>query len=181
MTFKVMTWNVENLFPPGSTFGPSTQAMYDAKLDGLASVIIQEAPDALALQEVGEVPGQPKPLDDLVQRLNGIWHQRVSTHPDGRGIRVAWLSQLAISQPEHVFLFPAPLQPVQSDDVGGTEPSMGRGAVAVTLMSQLGQPVRLNHRASEVQVAHVPGWPIPAARRERTSQVRRLRSVPARR
>jgi Endonuclease/Exonuclease/phosphatase family len=135
MTFKVMTWNVENLFPPGSTFGPSTQAMYDAKLDGLASVIIQEAPDALALQEVGEVPGQPKPLDDLVQRLNGIWHQRVSTHPDGRGIRVAWLSQLAISQPEHVFLFPAPLQPVQSDDVGGTEPSMGRGAVAVTLMS----------------------------------------------
>jgi endonuclease/exonuclease/phosphatase family metal-dependent hydrolase len=143
MAFKVMTWNLENLFPPGSQFGPATQAVYDEKLDGLADVINAEAPDALALQEVGEVQGQPKPLDDLVQRLNGNWHQRVSLHPDGRGIRVAWLSQHEITNPEQILPFPAPLQPVQSDDTGGTEPEMGRGAVAMTVTSQLGQQIRL--------------------------------------
>jgi hypothetical protein len=28
----VMTWNVENLFPPGAIGGPANQADYDAKL-----------------------------------------------------------------------------------------------------------------------------------------------------
>ena len=30
--FKVMTWNVENLFKPGAASGPPTQAIYDKKL-----------------------------------------------------------------------------------------------------------------------------------------------------
>jgi hypothetical protein len=33
--FKVMMWNVENLFRPGAPSGPRTQAIYDEKLDGL--------------------------------------------------------------------------------------------------------------------------------------------------
>jgi len=39
--------------------------------------------------------------------------------------------------------FPKPLAPVQSDDKGGTEPQMGRGAVAITIMSDSGQAVRM--------------------------------------
>ena len=52
MTFKVMTWNLENLFRQGTAFGPKTKAIYTEKLDGLAATIEQEAPDALAVQEV---------------------------------------------------------------------------------------------------------------------------------
>ena len=139
VSFKVMTWNVENLFPPGSAFGPDTQAIYDEKLDGLAAVINAEAPHALGVQEIGD----PDALDDLESRLNGTWHRRVSQHEDGRHIRVAWLSPLDIADSEEIFAFPQPLQPVQSDDTGGTQPSMGRGAVAITVTSDLGQPLRL--------------------------------------
>jgi|SRR5215813_12502408 len=74
--FKVMTWNVENLFKPGHASGPQTQAAYDDKIRGLASVINDQAPDALAVQEIGD----PTTLDDLVKHLHGgTWHQRVST------------------------------------------------------------------------------------------------------
>jgi hypothetical protein len=35
------TWNVENLFKfrPGSAFGPTSQAAYDAKVKGLVATI----------------------------------------------------------------------------------------------------------------------------------------------
>jgi hypothetical protein len=108
MAFKVMTWNVENLFPPGSAFGPDTQAIYDEKLDGLAAVINAEAPHALGLQEIGD----PNALDDLEQLLNGTWHRRVSQHEDGRDIRVAWLTPLDITASErrgHAGAATAPL------------------------------------------------------------------------
>ena len=76
--FKVMTWNVENLFKPGHASGPQTQAAYDDKIRGLASTINDQAPDALAVQEIGD----PTTLDDLVKHLHGgTWHQRVS-HED---------------------------------------------------------------------------------------------------
>jgi hypothetical protein len=52
---KVMTWNVENLFRPGSPFRPDSQDVYEAKLEGLASKINTQAPDVLALQEVGDL------------------------------------------------------------------------------------------------------------------------------
>jgi endonuclease/exonuclease/phosphatase family metal-dependent hydrolase len=136
---KVMTWNLENLFRTGTKFGPKTKDIYDAKLDGLARVITEQAPDALAVQEVGD----PKALDDLVARLHGTWHRHVSKYPDPRGIRVAWLSPRTIADPEDFKTFPPLLKPVQSDDTGGAEPAMGRGAVAITLTTAAGQPVRL--------------------------------------
>lgn len=139
MTFKVMTWNVENLFRSGSAFGPKTKAIYTEKLDELAAVIEQEAPDALGLQEVGD----PKALGDLLNRLSGTWHQRVSQHEDGRGIRVAWLSPLDITDSDELVEFPPPLGPVQVDDKGGTQDEMGRGAVWITVTTNEGQPVRL--------------------------------------
>jgi hypothetical protein len=86
--FKVMTWNVENLFRAGQPSGPTSPSAYDSKLEGLAKAINEQAPDALALPEIGD----PAALDDLVALLNGAWQQQVSTHPDGRGIRVAWLT-----------------------------------------------------------------------------------------
>ena len=37
--FKVMTWNVKNLFKPVPGSAPPTQADYNDKLDGLAAKI----------------------------------------------------------------------------------------------------------------------------------------------
>src|SRR5437016_2492794 len=100
--FKVMTWNVENLFTPGHASGPQTQAAYDAKIRGLASTINDQFPDALAVQEIGD----PTALEDLVKHLKGDrWYQRVSQHPDPRGIRVAWLTRRAISAFEDILDF----------------------------------------------------------------------------
>src|SRR2546423_14081362 len=62
VVFKVMTWNVENLVRVGQLSGPTTAAVYDNKLSGLATAINEQAPDALALQEVGA----PAALDDLM-------------------------------------------------------------------------------------------------------------------
>ena len=87
-----MTWNLENLFLPGTKYGPKTQDVYDAKLDGLAAVINEQAPDALGVQEVGI---DLQVLDDLESRLNGSWHRHASIHHDPRGSRVAWLSRTA--------------------------------------------------------------------------------------
>ena len=42
--FKVMTWNVENLFKPGTASGPSTREAYEAKLQGLAANINGRVP-----------------------------------------------------------------------------------------------------------------------------------------
>jgi endonuclease/exonuclease/phosphatase family metal-dependent hydrolase len=137
--FKVMTWNVENLFRPGAPSGPSSQAIYDAKLEGLASTINEQAPDALALQEIGD----PAALGDLVAHLTGTWHRRVSAHPDQRHIRVAWLARRAIGESHDILAFPAHLQPVQVDDGGTTLGVMGRGGLAITVESDSGAPVRL--------------------------------------
>jgi endonuclease/exonuclease/phosphatase family metal-dependent hydrolase len=137
--FKVMTWNVENLFKPGAAAGPASEAVYDAKLRGLAATINAQMPDVLALQEVGD----PAALDDLVGRLRGTWHQRLSRHPDQRHIRVAWLTRREITQSEDLLEFPPHLQPVQVDDTGAPLGVMGRGAVAITVLSDAGDPVRL--------------------------------------
>ena len=75
----VGTWNLENLFRPGSEFGPRDEATYERKLAGLAAVIDAAAPDVLAVQEVGE----PEALADLVgtagRRLGGRDRRRSSS------------------------------------------------------------------------------------------------------
>lgn len=48
-TFKVMTWNVENLFRFGSESGTKTQEEYTEKLESLAQVILNLDPDVLAI------------------------------------------------------------------------------------------------------------------------------------
>ena len=139
MAFTVMTWNVENLFRPGHDSGPTTDDAYRDKLAGLAAMINQQAPDALGLQEIG----QPDALDDLVALLDGDWPGVALGRPDSRGIRVAWLTRRPLTAPINIVDFPAPLQPVQVDDAGTTLGTMGRGALAVTITTESGVPVRL--------------------------------------
>jgi endonuclease/exonuclease/phosphatase family metal-dependent hydrolase len=136
--FKVMTWNVENLFKAGAPSGPTTAAAYETKLDGLATMLTNEAPDVVGLQEIGD----PEALDDLVGRLAGAWQQRVSTHPDVRGIRVACLARRAITSFEEILAFPDHLDSVQSGDGGETQAQMGRGAIAVGVQTDSGIPLR---------------------------------------
>jgi endonuclease/exonuclease/phosphatase family metal-dependent hydrolase len=137
--FKAMTWNVQNLFLQGEPSGPPTPAIFDAKIRGLAATINEESPDALALQEIGN----PLALDALLQRLQGTWHRRVSQHPDGRHIRVAWLTRRTITASEDIFQFPAHLKPVQVDDDGPALGQMGRGGLAITVQSDGGREIRL--------------------------------------
>ena len=73
---RIGTWNLENLFRPGPG-GPSTDAVYQAKLDSLAATITALAPDVLAVQEVGD----PAALADLAARVGGggMWRPRLRT------------------------------------------------------------------------------------------------------
>jgi endonuclease/exonuclease/phosphatase family metal-dependent hydrolase len=153
VVFTVMTWNVENLFRTGQAGGPTTATAYQEKLSGLATVINDQAPDALAVQEIGD----PAALDDLIGLLDGSWQQQVSTHPDGRGIRVAWLTRRTITDPAEIVDFPAPLQPVQVDDQGTTLGQMGRGAVAITVTTDAGVPVRLITTHLKSKLLSFPG------------------------
>jgi endonuclease/exonuclease/phosphatase family metal-dependent hydrolase len=144
VAFRLMTWNVQNLLPVGSTDGPPTQAAMDAKLASLAAVIDAQQPDVLALQEVGPA----EVLEPLQQRLaHQLPHAEVSAHDDHRHIRVAFLSRLPLRDPVHAHGFPAGLAAVQVGDppAGATAPlptqaHMGRGALQVTVTAD-GQDV----------------------------------------
>ena len=57
MTLTIATWNLENLFLPGSESGPPDQETFERKLDALAATITEIAPDVLAVQEVGDAAG----------------------------------------------------------------------------------------------------------------------------
>jgi endonuclease/exonuclease/phosphatase family metal-dependent hydrolase len=153
VVFKVMTWNVENLFRPHTEGGPDSDVVYEAKLNGLAATINAQAPDALSVQEVGD----PAALDDLVDLLDGSWHQRVSQHPDQRHIRVAWLTQHEITASEDILDFAEHLEPVQVDDDGTRLGEMGRGAVAITVQRDDGSPIRLATTHLKSKLLTFPG------------------------
>ncbi len=115
------TWNLENLFRPGSDGGPDSDQEYQAKLNALAGTITSIAPDVLAVQEVGE----PEALADLVGKLDGRWHTELA-EPDGRGIRVGFCSRHPLTDLAQVTDFPDQLQPVQTTDDGETVRQMSR-------------------------------------------------------
>ncbi len=128
----VGTWNVENLFRPARGEGPRDQQVYEAKLVQLSRVIDEVEPDVLAVQEVGG----PEELEDLAEQLDGNWHVETSEFPDGRGIRVGFLSRLALAEVEHVRGFPEGLAAVQVNDDGDTLAEMGRGALRVRVSAE---------------------------------------------
>ncbi|MFF4254529.1 endonuclease/exonuclease/phosphatase family protein [Streptomyces sp. NPDC001663] len=137
------TWNLENLYRPGGPFGPKDKAAYETKLAALAAVITELDPTLLGVQEVGE----PEALDDLVGMLDGDWHVALSGHPDGRGIRVGFLSRVPVEVLADTNAFPARLRPVQEDDSGVEVSASGRGFLAVEVAADAG-PLR-------VAVAHL--------------------------
>jgi hypothetical protein len=97
---NIGTWNLENLFRPAPE-SPSSDTAYTAKLTALAATIRSLAPDVLAEQEVGD----PDALKDLAGRLDGYDHTAMAA-PDGRGIRVGFLSRLPLYGVREVVRFP---------------------------------------------------------------------------
>jgi predicted extracellular nuclease len=143
-SFKVMTWNLENLFQAGTEFGPETPEQYAQKLDSLAAVILHLDPDVLAVQEVGSTAA----FDDLVRLLQGRYpHRQLSAHPDPRGIRVGFLSKLTIEDTEEIQDFPQAGLP----SVPGTDPQgnlidvtvFGRGALRIRVRPTQELPIHL--------------------------------------
>jgi endonuclease/exonuclease/phosphatase family metal-dependent hydrolase len=131
----VATWNLENLYRPGGSFGPRTQEAYDAKLAALAKTVALVEPDVLAVQEVGD----PEALDDLVGLLGGVWHTRLSAFPDSRGIRVGVLSRLPVTESADILRLPDKLPPFRADDSPAVTTRMGRGALHVRVRSATGR------------------------------------------
>jgi endonuclease/exonuclease/phosphatase family metal-dependent hydrolase len=136
-TFKAMTWNVENLFRPPLGAAEEDVERYERKLRLLARVIGELSPDVVALQEVG---GE-EPLQDLQEALGNTYSNRaISAFPDGRGIRVAFLSRLAIQMRTDLADFPAgPALEVRELTATG-EPRlvsrMGRGALRIRVVKE---------------------------------------------
>jgi hypothetical protein len=73
------------------------------------------APDVLAVQEVGD-------------RLDGYEHLATAT-PDGRGIRVGYLSRLPLHNVREITAFSDRLRPVQIDDTETDATSLGRAGL----------------------------------------------------
>ena len=133
--FKVMTWNVENLFRPQPEAEEEVKQRYQSKLELLADVIERLDPDVVALQEIGGEDGE-EPLDDLQQALGGSHpHRALSAFRDGRDIQVAFLSKQTVDEREDVVDFPeGPALDIHDlDEAGNAKPidRMGRGALRV--------------------------------------------------
>lgn len=141
-TFKVMTWNVENLYPVGSASGPKTPEAYKRKLESLAEAILSLDPDVLALQEVGS----PESFADLNARLENRYpHFQLSGFPDGRGIRVGFLSKLEIQDSEDISKF------------------LAGGLANVPGIDETGQPdlvSKMSRGILRIQVSPQPDFPI---------------------
>jgi endonuclease/exonuclease/phosphatase family metal-dependent hydrolase len=142
VTFKVTTWNLENLFRPEPAADPLA---YDQKLQQLAAVILKLAPDVLAMQEVGS----PEALADLQAALQDQYpHQAISSFPDHRGIRVGYLSKLPIDQPLDLHDFPKTgLASVPGIDPQSNPPNtvtqLSRGALQISVTPKPGFTLHL--------------------------------------
>ena len=125
----VATWNVENLFRPGSDGTKLTAAGYQRKLDYLASTLAGTGADVVALQEIGG----PDEVGDLVKAVGDRFPYQAVGVPDARGIRVAVLSRFPIDAAVDWVAFPeGGLKDVPDPD-GGVLNAMGRGALDTLL------------------------------------------------
>jgi endonuclease/exonuclease/phosphatase family metal-dependent hydrolase len=141
MSFKVLTWNVENFLTVGADSGPKTQAEYDAKLATIRRVIVENAPDVVALQEVGGpgADGAPNPLGDLANALGaGTYTTHLSPNPDARGIRVAILAKVGLGVQDQPDILALPAKaPLPFSGIDGKPlERLGRGAVHLRLQAE---------------------------------------------
>lgn len=147
--FSVMTWNVENLFPPGHQVSPGKfvkEADYLAKLKYLTKRILEMKPDVLGLQELGSRNNQDsQSLNDLQTMLGGKYpFKALASKTDGRGIRVGFLSKLNILSVEEIVDFSAgEFDEVQ--DWAGKAPikKMGRAALQIEVEPSAGVRVHV--------------------------------------
>lgn len=172
--FTVMTWNLENLFAPGAESAPD-DGTFAAKLQFIGQTVAAAQPDVLAVQELGG--------DDALAALLGATggrfpHAHTSTHPDGRGIRVALLSTrplLDVQEP-HAFdlaryaAVPALTPPDAPAPVLKT--TLSRGAVSAAVQAG-GQRVRVTTAHLKSKLLNYPRRNgrtsfSPADERERT-------------
>lgn len=139
-SFSVMTWNVENLFPPGHTPGPETDDIYKRKLRNLATTITNVAPDVVAVQEIGD----PASFAALQDQLDGRYkHTQVSEHPDRRGIRVGFLSRLPLGAVDELIDVPDGALRSIPNGQGDLITALGRGALKVEVEPAPGMPITL--------------------------------------
>lgn len=131
VSFSVMTWNLENLFPVNHVSGPKSPEIYDRKLRNIAQSILAIAPDVLGVQEVGD----PACFADLQRRLNDRYpYTLLSTKPDIRGIRVGFMSRLPLVQAREFDKFPPEGMNGLVDSQGKPMTSMGRGVLKATVV-----------------------------------------------
>jgi len=140
LTIRILTWNVQNLFLPGTDdAAPDTDAAFADKIASLAAVIDRVAPDVACLQEIG--PGDV--LAPLQAALTRPLRHRAIGQPDERGIRVAMLSSRPLDDIEVIDAFPTGVRPVQVRDETFDDPAttadeaaldrMGRPALQATV------------------------------------------------
>ena len=166
--FRVMSWNVENLFEVGADDGPETEAQLAANIESLRAVIDAQRPDVLGLQEIGSERALERLQGALTQPLP---HSAIAA-PDDRGIRVAFVSRLELHDPTEIRALPAELLPVQvGDDPPGpdgpkTMSRMGRAALRVTVRVD-GRDVFLVNTHMKSKLLTFPGGFTPVDEDER--------------
>jgi endonuclease/exonuclease/phosphatase family metal-dependent hydrolase len=149
----VGTWNVENLFLPGTPDGPSSEDVYGRKLTYLASVITDVGADVVCLQEVG---GE-QPLADLVIALGGVLPYTAIGEPDERGIRVAVISRFPVSERYDWVDFPDGALPSVPDPDGNILTAMGRGALETVLTVEPTRRLRVVTTHLKSKILSFPG------------------------
>lgn len=151
-SFKVMNWNVENLFLPGPSKPESQQAFQD-KLAKLAAEIDEEQPDVLALQEIGPNGA----LAALQQALTHSMPHAAEGVPEAggepnRAIRVAFLSTKPLSAIRSISPFPDLIRPVQQKDPVFDKPGTPADESLLTAMGRSALEVVVEVGGTEVTV-----------------------------
>jgi len=149
----VATWNVENLFLPGTDDGPSNEDVYRRKLNYLASVISGVGADVVCLQEVG---GE-QPLADLVTALADTLPNTAIGQPDERGIRVAVVSRFPVTERYDWVDFPDGALPSVPDPDGAVVTAMGRGALETVLTIEPNRRLRVVTTHLKSKILSFPG------------------------
>src|SRR6266480_7732314 len=106
--FTVMTWNLENFERPAANAAEAAKERYSRKLTQISELITGAGPDLVGVQEVLADSNDlgPAVFDDLLAALGADWNGCLSQRPDGRGIRVGWLSRGQLTSPADVAVYP---------------------------------------------------------------------------
>lgn len=152
--FSVMTWNVENLFPLGHAFGPTDPDVFATKMSNLVQTIRNISPHVVGLQEVGS----EETFAELSHRLQPDYpHAELSEHPDGRGIRVGFISKFPLSNRDELVNFPATALSDVTNGEGGILRRLGRGALKVTAQVTADLQINLVNAHLKSKLVTYPG------------------------